>query len=241
MATDLGAGFDPREVVFRGSNPSLEIPAGLLVPKASYLIKLSSARIGASQPHDASSSCMVSTSTAFEVLRSCPHCFVGVDQLMDVSNTQARLRIRVSRGVGRMTRLAALLVLQGRGWSSNQSRKCSYEQPTRVTVCGTMRSICGANADCLATTYQSLSASGTRATETQRGMYIDESALVAVIEGGNREVPRGARVVLDASLSHDPDASLAWRVARGEVASDTSNASLLLFTCPPFSPPGPLS
>ena len=54
VATDLGAGFDPREVVFRGSNPSLEIPAGLLVPKASYLIKLSSARLGASQPHDAS-------------------------------------------------------------------------------------------------------------------------------------------------------------------------------------------
>ena len=54
---------------------------------------------------------------------------------------------------------------------------------------------------------------------------------MAVIKGGDREAPRGALVVLDASPSHDPDASFAWRVARGEVASDASDASLLLFTC----------
>jgi len=34
--------------------------------------------------------------------------------------------------------------------------KCSYERPTRGTVCGTMRSMCGADAGCLAINYQSL-------------------------------------------------------------------------------------
>ena len=38
----------------------------------------------------------------------------------------------------------------GRRWSSNPSRKCSYERPTRGTVCGTMRSMCGADAAYLA-------------------------------------------------------------------------------------------
>ena len=41
-------------------------------------------------------------------------------------------------------------------WSSNPSGKCSYERPTRGTVCGTMRSMCGADAGCLAINYQSL-------------------------------------------------------------------------------------
>ena len=39
---------------------------------------------------------------------------------------------------------------------SNSSGKCSYERPTRGTVCGTMRSMCGADAGCLAINYQSL-------------------------------------------------------------------------------------
>jgi hypothetical protein len=41
-------------------------------------------------------------------------------------------------------------------WSSNPSGKCSYERPTRSTVCGTMRGMCGAGAACLAMNYQSL-------------------------------------------------------------------------------------
>ena len=45
----------------------------------------------------------------------------------------------------------------GRKWSSNPSGKCSYERPTRGTVCGTMRSMCGADAGCSAIDYQSLS------------------------------------------------------------------------------------
>ena len=65
---------------------------------------------------------------------------------------------------------------------------------------------------------------GKRATETERGIFIAESPLVAVIKGGNREVPRGAWVVLDASLSLDPDA-----LARGEPCND-SEPSLLLFS-----------
>ena len=44
-----------------------------------------------------------------------------------------------------------------RRWSSNPSGKCSYERPTRGTVCGTMRSMCGADTGCLAINYQSLS------------------------------------------------------------------------------------
>ena len=45
-------------------------------------------------------------------------------------------------------------------WSSNPSGKCSYERPTRGTVCGTMRSMCGADAGCLAINFQSLSLQG---------------------------------------------------------------------------------
>ena len=37
--------------------------------------------------------------------------------------------------------------------SGPESGKCSYERPTRGTVCGTMR---GADAGCLAISYQSL-------------------------------------------------------------------------------------
>ena len=41
-------------------------------------------------------------------------------------------------------------------WSSNPSGKCSYERPTRGTVCGTLRSMCGSDAGCLAMNYRSL-------------------------------------------------------------------------------------
>ena len=34
----------------------------------------------------------------------------------------------------------------GRRWSSNPSGKCSNERPTRGTVCGTTRSMCGTDA-----------------------------------------------------------------------------------------------
>ena len=44
----------------------------------------------------------------------------------------------------------------GRRWSSNLSGKCLYAQPTRGTVCGTMRSMCSADAGCLAINDQSL-------------------------------------------------------------------------------------
>ena len=43
-----------------------------------------------------------------------------------------------------------------RRWSSNAFGKCSYEQPTRGTVCGKMRSMCGPDAACFAIHYQSL-------------------------------------------------------------------------------------
>ena len=43
-----------------------------------------------------------------------------------------------------------------RRWISNPSEKCSYERPTRGTVCGTVRSMCGADAGCLGTNYHSL-------------------------------------------------------------------------------------
>ena len=43
-----------------------------------------------------------------------------------------------------------------RRWSSNPSGKCSSERPTRGTVGGTMRSMRGADAGCLAINYQSL-------------------------------------------------------------------------------------
>ena len=45
-------------------------------------------------------------------------------------------------------------------WSENLSGKCSYERPTRGTLCGTMRSMCGADAGCLAINCQSLSMRG---------------------------------------------------------------------------------
>jgi len=46
-----------------------------------------------------------------------------------------------------------------RRWSSNPSGKCSYERPTRGTVCGTVSSMCGADAGYSAIDYQSLSRS----------------------------------------------------------------------------------
>jgi len=59
---------------------------------------------------------------------------------------------RRSCGEGGMRRVPCLC----RRFSSNPSGECSYEQPTRDTVCGTIRSMCGADADCLAINYQSL-------------------------------------------------------------------------------------
>ena len=59
----------------------------------------------------------------------------------------------VSEGTPRQTRT---VILDSRRWSSNPSGKCSYERPTLGTVCGTMRSMCGADAGCLAINYQSL-------------------------------------------------------------------------------------
>ena len=56
----------------------------------------------------------------------------------------------------------------GRRWSSNPSGKCSYERPTRGTVSGTMRSMCGADAGCLARNYQSLPHSLDSGTPTSR-------------------------------------------------------------------------
>ena len=44
----------------------------------------------------------------------------------------------------------------GRRWSSNPSGIFPHERPTRGTVCATMRSMCGADAGCLAINYQSL-------------------------------------------------------------------------------------
>ena len=43
-----------------------------------------------------------------------------------------------------------------RRWSSNPPGKCSNERPARGTVCGTMRSMCSADAGCSATNYQTL-------------------------------------------------------------------------------------
>ena len=56
----------------------------------------------------------------------------------------------------RRARRQEVLTIRRRRWSSNPSGKCSYERPTRGTVSGTMRSMCGADAGCLAINYQSL-------------------------------------------------------------------------------------
>ena len=73
----------------------------------------------------------------------CTHTRV-LDTRMRVLNTGRRLSCQ-SR-VSCATRL-----------SSNPSGKCSYERPTRGRVCGTMRSMCGADAGCSAINYQPLS------------------------------------------------------------------------------------
>jgi hypothetical protein len=49
-------------------------------------------------------------------------------------------------------------------WASNPSGQYSYKRPTSVTVCGTMRSICGADAGDLAIGHHSLLRFGTYKT-----------------------------------------------------------------------------
>ena len=51
-----------------------------------------------------------------------------------------------------------MLVFRGnrRRWSSNPSERFSYERSTRGKLCGTMRSMCGADAGCFAINYQAL-------------------------------------------------------------------------------------
>ena len=63
---------------------------------------------------------------------------------------------RLSTGSLRPRYWRCVSIFECRRWSSNPSGKCSYERPTRGTVCGTMRSMCGAGAGCLAINYQSL-------------------------------------------------------------------------------------
>jgi hypothetical protein len=57
-----------------------------------------------------------------------------------------------------------------RRWSSNPSGKYSYERPTRGTVYGTMRSMCGADAGGSATNHQSLSSKPVE-VDDGRGRY----------------------------------------------------------------------
>ena len=63
---------------------------------------------------------------------------------------------RAHLGIGQ-ARLGMVFWGTLKSWSSNSSGKCSYERPTRGTVCGTMRSMCGADAGCSAINYLSLS------------------------------------------------------------------------------------
>ena len=44
-------------------------------------------------------------------------------------------------------------LMPGRRWSSNPTGKFPYERPTRGSVCGTMRIMCGADTGCSATDY----------------------------------------------------------------------------------------
>ena len=60
-----------------------------------------------------------------------------------------------SRGKVHDRRVPLLFGLLRRRWTSNPSEKILYERPTRGTVCGTLRSMCGADAGCLAINDQS--------------------------------------------------------------------------------------
>ena len=76
-----------------------------------------------------------------------------------------RLRSKPSTAA---TLSSSLSLLRGsRRWSLNPSGTCLYERPTRGRVCGTMRSMCGADAGCLAIKYQSLCCAG--ALDAYRG------------------------------------------------------------------------
>ena len=70
-----------------------------------------------------------------------------------VEKLGGRAFLRILSSEGRAVRLCSTR----RRWSSNPSGKCSSERPTRGTVGGTMRSMCGADAGCLAINYHSLS------------------------------------------------------------------------------------
>ena len=78
------------------------------------------------------------------------------DFFMDNLLVRVHLIIEMSRPALRHGRLNSLFQVACRRWSSNPSGKCSYERPTRGTICRTMRSMCGADAGCLAINYQSL-------------------------------------------------------------------------------------
>jgi len=59
-------------------------------------------------------------------------------------------------GNSNVPQTSSLFIEKGRRWNSNPSGKYLYERPTRGTVCGTMRSMCGADVGCLAINYQYL-------------------------------------------------------------------------------------
>ena len=87
------------------------------------------------------------------VSMSCIRSFVGDEMALVLGCCAIERRPRRSRGD---QGARPLFSQHRRRWSSNPSRKCSSERPTQGTVCGTMRSTCGADAGCLAINYQSL-------------------------------------------------------------------------------------
>ena len=91
---------------------------------------------------------------------------------------------------------------KGRRWSSNPSGKCSYELPTRGTVCGTMRSMCGADAGCLAINYQSLSLERKHGLSTEPvpvSAYIGSSKSLKDLKD-SRAPYRGSSLIRSTSL-----------------------------------------
>jgi len=93
------------------------------------------------------------------------------------------------------------LAMSLRRWSSNPSGKRSYERPTRGTVCGTMRRMCGADAGYLVTNYRSCShdAPAGRAFPGRFEHRVERRAWSRVVQ---RAVPGGSvfKVVLQVFL-----------------------------------------